>query len=273
MIFWCHLIYTLVFIGYLFSAGAPTMEEYVQLSARKQKRYSRVPYVCIVFFYLFVLMNFMIQTKNPDAFAGKLDDQLLSASFGAVMLWAGIKERKYLPDAVLWILPVAYFIYTLVKNWAVMKTIFYIFDFLLVEAGSLVVLIFFCVFPSMVMDMITPKTAEEEERDRQEMEAYMAQRKEEKERKRQEEERIFQEKMRNLRTQSSSNADEEESYADRYARKMEEKGEANYYVSSSRSCSNCDYYQNGKCGHSFSEKYDRDIWDPRSTNCGHYVRR
>lgn len=273
MIFLCHLIYTVVFVGYILSLSPPKMEEYVLLSKRKKKHYTNAPYVSIVFFYLFVVMNYVIQTKNPDAFAGKLGEQLLAATFGSVMIWANIKERKLLPKKILWILPVAYFIHTLVRNWAVMKSVFYIFEFLLREVGSLVVLIFFCVFPSALVDMTTPLTAEDEEELRQDVEAYNIQRKEEKERKRQEEERRFQEKMRALRQQQNDSSDDEESYVDRHLRGMEEKGSANHYTNSNHTCSKCSYYQGGKCQHAFSENYDREIWNPGSTNCGHYSRR
>lgn len=273
MVFVCHLIYTVVFVVYFLSLIPPTMEEYILLSERKKKHYTNAPYVCIGFFYLFVVMNYIIQLKNPDAFAGKLGEQLLAVTFGTVMLWANIKERKLLPKKFLWILPVAYFIHTLVKNWSVMKTIFYIFDFLLVEAGSLVVLIFFCAFPSVLVDTITPKTAEEEERIRREAEAYKIRRKEEKERKRQEEERRHEEEMRIWRQQQNNSSKNEESYVDQYLRRMDEKGSVNYYTSSNDTCSNCSYYQGGRCRHSFSENYERDIWNPGSTNCGHHIRR
>ena len=272
MIFLFHLIYALSFFIYAISLEAPPTEDYINLKPAKKRHFERGIYGCVVLVLLFPIMNLILRNFRPDAFSKGFAPQFIGAAYCAAMFLIFKRSKKTESIALFILVPAAYFIYTLVKNWAVMKSIFYIFDFLLVEVIDLVLLFVLTFVPSIVSDHVTPKTKAEHAQDEKEWkeinERWKAEKAARAEQKRLEEERRIRESQASYSDSSESSSYANQSILDAYDKKRE----IQFRHDSYRTCSSCSHYQGGQCTYAHSANYQRDIYNPDTTGCGFYSR-
>lgn len=269
MVFVCHLIYTAIAFFYICSLDAPILEEYVKLSRKKQRHYENAISGCMVLIALFPVMNILLQRMNPDLFPNGFTRQIITVIYAEAMLLVNKRNKNPESKRPTWIIPLAYFIYTVVDNWSIMKSIFWILDFLVAEVISLVFLAAFAFLPSMIIENSTPITAaEQEQRDKELEESRIRWAQEKEERKREKEAREAQESA----SYTYSNGDDEDSKPSGWGwfkqDEFDKMRQTNYFTSDMETCSNCTHYRGGKCTCEYSSSYDLSINNPRMTNCG-----
>lgn len=280
MFFWPHLIYALVVVIHLikgsFFSGATTREELDALPRNKQQKIYAIPYVQMVLMLIFPIMNGIIRGEFGQKFAF----ELVTACFFSLSIFLSCTQTgSRLP--IPWLLDVAFFLYTLIKNIIVLDGFFIT---VVAQLHAIATIVFIFIYTATLSAGTNPGTAAElakdqEERQKREQERQQreAQKRYEAEQKRLQEEkdartheayeRIVLGKKTSRSSYSSSGSSSGRSSLDDYMDNYYNRGELGT-ASPDECCSNCRYYSGGVCTCDQSHSHNRVIFSPDSSSCG-----
>lgn len=271
MLFWFHLIYTIVFVGFLFVSGflCPSeKEKYDLLSSGRKKLIAAMPYILMAIVWIFPLGNAILRADSFLSFYSRFSLELATASFfNLFIFWSCTKTGEMIDDCD-WVPYLLYICYTLIKNFALNG----FWMGILAEVLAIVTLIVFWIICTILQGAITPKTKEEREQDAKATADFRAQMAYERENA-----HILEEQAR---IQAEKDARTHEAYERIVLGKKTTRSYSSYSDDSSsgssdrgtKCCINCCYHYGGVCNCKGTRYYLSPITDPWSEGCAYFYR-
>lgn len=244
----------------------PHVDDFQKMPRFIQALTKLFPPVGVLLVYGFCVMNCLLCTETMDEFIPRFIFQAIGATYISVMMiyWAyqnSLKSRLWV-----WLPPVLFFLYSLIKNIIVTDGFFH---FLWREAISLFIL-FIGYVGTMWYDLDCTPSNYDKEAVRRELDERIAQEAEEEKRRQQESlYKPFDDTDSRRRRHGNESSD---SFSD-YVVNEYEKSRSIRNVSgqgSSRTCANCTYYDGSGCNNPNASAYQTTIWNASDHSCGQH---
>lgn len=281
MFFWFHLVYTLVFIVYIFSflfgKSPDTKEEYMILPRYEQDKLKAKAYKLMALVLIFPVMNGFLW----GSFGVKFWFHLVQAGFFCLGLWFNRSYDAVAIEKFRWVPYVGFLVCAIWKNIIVIDSTFLT---ILAHIQSVIAVAFvWFVCAVALRNTVAPDTKEAQEeaarKNQQrlaEIEAREAQERYEEEQRRIQAEKdariheAYERVVLGKKTGSSgygSSYSSGRSYLDTYTENYLKRGEMGAGTATD-CCSNCRHYSGGVCTCSQSRSHNQTIFNPNASCCG-----